>query len=136
VHSVDDPKLLQRVQLLTHEVALIRMIAGRGGEIPFSWERSPDELLDASPRAKGLSAIDRERATTGIKATFVSLINRGILIERIYAVDARAEGSLYIALTDGGRQVADQIFAMDATRRDVPVVESAVQPLDNQEKEL
>lgn len=121
-----------RVSLLPMEIEFLRMISQRGGEMPFSWAETPTRLLDVPGSRFGqLSATDQLRAIDGVKAMFVVLINKGLLIEREYAADARSKGTLYIALTDGGRQVADQIFALDAARRDAPVVESQLQK-DNQ----
>lgn len=84
-------ELLRTVKLELPQLKFVEYVADRGGEIPWAWNK-------LRPEAKAMVA---------------DLINKQIMLEREYVTHAaQMSGSLYLRLTDQGRQVADQIRAM------------------------
>ena len=85
-----DAAQLRHVQLSPPEVKFIAYLADpeRGGEVPWDWSK-------LTPEAKAMVA---------------AMINKQLLIEREYVTDARQlRGELRLALTDQGRQDAEQL---------------------------
>lgn len=89
--SAEGKAHLRHVQLQTPEIQFLGMIADRGGEIPWDWSK-------LRPEAKAMVA---------------DLINKELVREREYVTHAgQLAGALYLRLTDGGRDIVEQIKRM------------------------
>ncbi len=76
--------LLRHVRLDTFEIKMLDMIAGRGGEIPWDWTKVKPEA----------------------QKKILELVGKGCVME------LERGNSTYLRLTDGGRNVVDQIRKM------------------------
>ncbi len=83
--SADGKALLRHVRLTVPEIKFVDMIAERGGELAWDWGKLTPPAADM---VRGL-------------------IVKGVLVESI-----RASAPSRLRLTDGGRQVVDQIRKM------------------------
>lgn len=98
---------MREVRIAPPEAKFLRMIASRGGEIPWDWSHA------------SLNGKNGELA----KGMVASLINQQLILEREYAKHALDPNPrLVLRLTDAGRSVVERLEAMDVEAKKAPQI--------------